>query len=82
MENISGIEDIIRLYGSIEGYNEEQRRCGLAQIELAAPLKEKNVQMDVAAPVALAESTTPEKPAKRSRRFSLALQLFGAGAWQ
>ncbi len=28
-------EEIISYYGSLEAYNEEQRRCGLASIEFA-----------------------------------------------
>jgi hypothetical protein len=68
------LEEIIRYYGSLEAYNEEQRRCGLATIETtlqANPFAE-HVTINNALPVE--EQEIKPEP----RRFWL--NLFGQKA--
>jgi hypothetical protein len=72
------LEDIIRYYGSLEAYNEEQRRCCQAQIETAVRFtpfaKQITIENARPIPVEVVEVKATPKP----RRFWL--KLFGQKA--
>lgn len=71
MKTQKELEDIIRYYGSLEVYNEEQRRCSLATIEatMEANPFTKQVRIKNALPVEVVKAKL------RPRRFWL--KLFG-----
>lgn len=64
---MTGMEQIIAEYGSLEVYNEEQRRCGLAQIEVQAQTRSKHVKVECANVV---EQTEAGVESKSTTRFS------------
>lgn len=67
------LEDIIRSYGSLEAYNEEQRRCCQAQIETAIRINPftTRIRIEHARPISIEVVEATLKP----RRFWL--KLFG-----
>jgi len=66
------MEQIIAEYGSLEVYNEEQRRCGLAQIEVQAQTGGKQVKVEGANVVAQTEEVNAAyKPSTRLSRIAI-----------
>ncbi len=68
-KNKTRFEEIIQDYGSLEAYNEEQRRCSMATIETALGINPftKQFTIENAMPIEVAE----EKPARQIFWFKL-----------
>ncbi len=77
-ETKSYVEEIIRNYGSLEAYNEEQRRCNLVSIENEVRVNPfaRRVRLENAGPLQVKVVESKSRP--QSRRFWL--RLFGQKA--
>jgi hypothetical protein len=53
----SSLEEIIHYYGSLEAYNEEQRRCGMVTIETAMRANPfiQQIRIEQARPIEMTE---------------------------
>lgn len=70
------MEEIVRYWGSLEAYNEEQRRCGLMGIEAQANSQPTQHKITLDEPDTIRQST----PVRSRSRARLSLNLFSSKA--